>query len=153
MGDFSRRLPLALTSSRPRFSSPLTIIAAGLGMYVVFAIGYYHFVAPAINTAVPHGVVTHWVARTAPPQQPSSKSLRFVATGVAAAPNSAESSATGSHGSIQRAPSIAANDLAFIEGRSSFMAVQRLPSMVLIRLEGAASKGHSPACRDTHADP
>jgi len=83
MRDFSRQLPLRLTSPRPPFSSSLTIIASGLGIYALFAITYHYFVAPAIRNVVPQGMVSQATPAPAPTQQVSSKPLRFVSTGAA----------------------------------------------------------------------
>ena len=91
MRDFSRQLPSRSTSPRSPFSSSLTIVASGLGIYALFAIAYHYFVTPAIRSVVPQGMESRAAPAPAPAQQPSSKPLRFVSTGAAEA--SAESSA------------------------------------------------------------
>jgi|tagenome__1003787_1003787.scaffolds.fasta_scaffold20319265_2 hypothetical protein len=89
-GDFSSRVELRLASSRAHFSSALAIIATGLSIYVLFAIGYHHLVGPAVNTAVLQAAPTHSAASAAPPQRQSPKPMRFASEGHAATPSTAE---------------------------------------------------------------
>ena len=104
-------VPLLLSSSRPR-SSAFTVLAGGVAIYVVFAIGYQHFLKPAVNNsppkaaaqyfAIPAGTPTEGAlpasptrnqaipAAGAPLQQAVSEHIRFVSGKPAKAPDAEE---------------------------------------------------------------
>jgi hypothetical protein len=104
-------VPLLLTSSRPR-SSALTILAGGVAIYVVFAIGYQHFLKPAVNSSPPKAAAQYFAipagtpteeglqanparnqaipAAGAPLQEAASGHMRFVSGKPAKAPDAEE---------------------------------------------------------------
>jgi hypothetical protein len=104
-------VPLLLTKSRPR-SSAFTVLAGGVAIYAAFAIGYQHFLKPAVNNsppkaaaqyfAIPAGIPTEEALpatasrnQTLPPsgaarERTSSGHMRFVSGKPAKAPDAEE---------------------------------------------------------------
>jgi hypothetical protein len=92
-------VPLLLASSRRR-SSALAVLAGGIGIYATAAIGYQHFVKPAVNHSIPQPAVQSFalpaaapteqaLPPVAPTQQLTSEHRRFV-SGVPAPTPAAE---------------------------------------------------------------
>ena len=90
-------VPLLLARSRRR-SYSLAVLAGGLGIYAVTAIGYQHWLKPAVNHSVPQPAVQYFAVPAATPSEPalpatagqaSSEHKRFV-SGVPAPATAAE---------------------------------------------------------------
>jgi hypothetical protein len=63
-------VPLLLARSRHR-SGPLAVVAGGLGIYAVFAIGYQHLLKPSVNHSVPQPAAQLYALPAAAPTAPA----------------------------------------------------------------------------------
>jgi hypothetical protein len=69
-------VPLLLAGSRRR-SYPLAVLAGGLGIYAVTAIGYQHWVKPAVSHSVPQAAVQYFAVPAAAPSEPALPAAAF----------------------------------------------------------------------------